>query len=144
MITPANYDNCQARAAGFDKREVRSLSARRRDGDRLDLLFSTPVENSFYGGCIMESTIPTDLLEIKGRFETWRTNRKYMREPIPNELWDRVPFSVSVEGISVDVEDSESDSPPAPGADDEFTSLRLSDRGPNSNRLRRESEAFFC
>jgi hypothetical protein len=36
----------------------------------------------------MESTIPADLLEIKGRFETWRTNRKYMREPIPDELWN--------------------------------------------------------
>lgn len=36
----------------------------------------------------MESAIPADLLEIKGRFETWRTNRKYMREPIPDELWD--------------------------------------------------------
>jgi len=23
----------------------------------------------------MNSTIPTDLLELKGRFETWRTNR---------------------------------------------------------------------
>jgi len=33
----------------------------------------------------MESTIPADLLEIKGRFETWRTTRKYMREPIPDE-----------------------------------------------------------
>jgi hypothetical protein len=30
----------------------------------------------------MESAIPAELLEIKGRFETWRTNRKYMREPI--------------------------------------------------------------
>ena len=36
----------------------------------------------------MESTIPADLLEIKGRFETWRTTRKYMREPIPDELWN--------------------------------------------------------
>lgn len=36
----------------------------------------------------MESAIPADLLEIKGRFETWRTNRKYMREPIPDELWN--------------------------------------------------------
>jgi hypothetical protein len=30
-------------------------------------------------------TIPTDLLELKARFETWRTNRKYVREPIPHE-----------------------------------------------------------
>jgi hypothetical protein len=35
----------------------------------------------------MNSTIPADLLELKARFETWRTNRKYVREPIPNELW---------------------------------------------------------
>jgi len=25
----------------------------------------------------MNSTIPADLLELKSRFETWRTNRKY-------------------------------------------------------------------
>jgi hypothetical protein len=35
----------------------------------------------------MTSTIPADLLELKARFETWRTNRKYVREPIPDELW---------------------------------------------------------
>jgi hypothetical protein len=35
----------------------------------------------------MNSTIPDDLLELKARFETWRTNRKYVREPIPDELW---------------------------------------------------------
>ena len=35
----------------------------------------------------MNSTIPADLLELKARFETWRTNRKYLREPIPDELW---------------------------------------------------------
>jgi hypothetical protein len=29
---------------------------------------------------------PADLLELKARFETWRTNRKYVREPIPDEL----------------------------------------------------------
>ena len=34
----------------------------------------------------MDSTIPVDLLELKTRFETWRTNRKYVREPIPDEL----------------------------------------------------------
>jgi hypothetical protein len=33
------------------------------------------------------STIPAGLLELKARFETWRTNRKYVREPIPDELW---------------------------------------------------------
>jgi hypothetical protein len=36
----------------------------------------------------MNSTIPLDLLELKTRFETWRTNRKYMRELIPDELWN--------------------------------------------------------
>ena len=35
----------------------------------------------------MNSTVPADLLELKARFETWRTNRKYVREPIPDELW---------------------------------------------------------
>lgn len=36
----------------------------------------------------MISTIPADLLELKARFETWRANRKYVREPIPDELWN--------------------------------------------------------
>jgi hypothetical protein len=36
----------------------------------------------------MTSTIPADLLELKARIETWRTNRKYRREPIPDELWN--------------------------------------------------------
>jgi hypothetical protein len=36
----------------------------------------------------MNSTIPADLLELNTRFETWRANRKYLREPIPNELWN--------------------------------------------------------
>ena len=36
----------------------------------------------------MNSTIPADLLELKARFETWRTNREYVREPIPAELWN--------------------------------------------------------
>jgi hypothetical protein len=35
----------------------------------------------------MNSTIPADLLELKARFEIWRANRKYLREPIPDELW---------------------------------------------------------
>jgi hypothetical protein len=33
----------------------------------------------------MNSTIPVDLLELQARFETWRTNRKYMRQPIPDD-----------------------------------------------------------
>ncbi len=36
----------------------------------------------------MNSTIPADLLELRARFETWRENRKYVREPIPNDLWN--------------------------------------------------------
>jgi len=36
----------------------------------------------------MNSTIPADLLELKARFEIWRTNREYVREPIPDELWN--------------------------------------------------------
>jgi hypothetical protein len=35
---------------------------------------------------LMNSTIPIDLLELKARFDTWRTNRKFVREPIPDEL----------------------------------------------------------
>jgi hypothetical protein len=35
----------------------------------------------------MNSTIPADLLELRARFETWRTTRKYVREPVPDELW---------------------------------------------------------
>jgi hypothetical protein len=34
----------------------------------------------------MESTIPTDLLDLKTRVEAWRENRKYTREPIPEEF----------------------------------------------------------
>ena len=36
----------------------------------------------------MNSSIPADLLGLKARFETWRANRKYVREPIPDELWN--------------------------------------------------------
>jgi len=36
----------------------------------------------------MNSIIPADLLELKARFEIWRTNRKYARQPIPDELWN--------------------------------------------------------
>ena len=30
--------------------------------------------------------IPAELLELQTRFDSWRANRKYVREPIPNEL----------------------------------------------------------
>jgi hypothetical protein len=43
--------------------------------------------NFIFGGSVMTSTIATDLLELQARFETWRTNRKYARAPIPHELW---------------------------------------------------------
>src|SRR5262245_56907328 len=44
--------------------------------------------NFIFGGSVMNSTIPANLLELKARFETWRANRKYVREPIPDELWN--------------------------------------------------------
>jgi hypothetical protein len=34
----------------------------------------------------MVDSIPAELLELQTRFETWRANRKYVREPIPDEL----------------------------------------------------------
>jgi hypothetical protein len=43
--------------------------------------------NFIFGGFVMTSTIPAELFELKARFEIWRTNRKYLREPIPDELW---------------------------------------------------------
>jgi len=33
-------------------------------------------------------SIPDDLLELQARFDQWRANRKYNREPIPDELRD--------------------------------------------------------
>jgi hypothetical protein len=42
----------------------------------------------YLGGSLVNSTIPADLLELKARFETWRSNRKYLREPILNDLWN--------------------------------------------------------
>ena len=34
----------------------------------------------------MVDSIPTELLELQTRFETWRANRQYVRQPIPDEL----------------------------------------------------------
>jgi len=31
-------------------------------------------------------SLPTELLELQTRFETWRSSRKYIREPMPDEL----------------------------------------------------------
>ena len=36
----------------------------------------------------MTPPIPAGLLELNARFETWGANRKYLREPIPDELWN--------------------------------------------------------
>jgi len=59
----------------------------------------------------MNSTIPSDLLELKGRFETWRINRKYVREPIPEELWNAAaalsrPYSPSLVGRVLKIDPS--------------------------------------
>jgi hypothetical protein len=32
--------------------------------------------------------IPDDLLELQARFDQWRANRKYKREPVPDQLRD--------------------------------------------------------
>lgn len=32
------------------------------------------------------STVPADLLELQSRLNSWRRNRKYLREPIPAEI----------------------------------------------------------
>jgi hypothetical protein len=50
-------------------------------------------QNFILGGSVINSTIPADVLELKARFETWRTDRKYVREPIPDELY---PFGKCV------------------------------------------------
>ena len=34
----------------------------------------------------MVNSVPAELLELQTRFETWRANRKYVRESIPDEL----------------------------------------------------------
>jgi hypothetical protein len=54
-------------------------------------------------------TIPADLLELKDRFENWRANRKYVREPIPDDLWNaaadlsrRYPTSLVGAGNRID------------------------------------------
>jgi hypothetical protein len=36
----------------------------------------------------MSTTIPTELLELKARFDQWRKTRQHNREPIPDELRD--------------------------------------------------------
>jgi hypothetical protein len=39
-----------------------------------------------FGGYLMDSTIPADLLKLKARLEAWRATRKYARQPIPDEF----------------------------------------------------------
>lgn len=34
----------------------------------------------------MVDSVPAELLELQTRFETWRDNRRYVRESIPDEL----------------------------------------------------------
>ena len=34
----------------------------------------------------MVYSVPSELLELQARFETWRANRQYVREPVPDEL----------------------------------------------------------
>jgi hypothetical protein len=34
----------------------------------------------------MDSTVPEDLHKLKDRLEAWRANRKYARQPIPDEF----------------------------------------------------------
>jgi hypothetical protein len=34
----------------------------------------------------METTIPAELLDLKARLDQWRENRKYLREPLPDDL----------------------------------------------------------
>lgn len=65
--------------------------------------------------------------------------RLYARIPVI-----AAPLGVSDEVCSVDVEDAESDFPSALEVDDGFVFMRVSDLGPNSSRLGREREAFFC
>ncbi len=57
----------------------------------------------------MMDSVPAELLELQTRFETWRANRKYVREPIPDELRSaaremlrRCPPSVVHRALKVD------------------------------------------
>lgn len=56
---------------------------------RSSVLFSSLQDRIFtYGGPIISPTIPANLLELEAHCETWRTNRNYVREPIPDEIWN--------------------------------------------------------
>jgi len=47
----------------------------------------------------MSTTIPTDLLELKARFDQWRETRQHNREPIPDELRDAVSSTSAINSI---------------------------------------------
>jgi hypothetical protein len=53
----------------------------------------------------MDSTIPSDLLELKDRFETWRINRKYVRELILRTASLRVESKGTYGKLSATVHD---------------------------------------
>ena len=38
----------------------------------------------------IETTIPAELLDLKARLDQWRANRKYLREPLPDDLRQEV------------------------------------------------------
>jgi hypothetical protein len=50
----------------------------------LDIL-SIDTQSIFWRYSMVDS-VPAELLELQNRFETWRANRKYLRESIPDEL----------------------------------------------------------
>src|SRR5215510_12953518 len=39
-----------------------------------------------FGGSLMDSTVPADLLKLRTQLEAWRATRRYARQPIPNEF----------------------------------------------------------
>jgi hypothetical protein len=43
----------------------------------------------------IETAIPIELLDLKARLDQWRANRKYLREPLPNDLRQAVIGAVS-------------------------------------------------
>jgi hypothetical protein len=49
-------------------------------------IFTTDLHSNWRDFVSHKRATPTELLELKPCFEIWRTNRKYVREPIPDEL----------------------------------------------------------
>jgi hypothetical protein len=54
--------------------------------ERRSAIVSTDAR-SYFGRYSMDH-IPDDLLELQARFDQWRANRKYNREPVPDQLRD--------------------------------------------------------